>query len=422
MEIKHFWLIIEPFVYVNIKKNKVLLYNTITGKEILYKNDLDVLKIVKELLKVKNRMSIRISKKVLENNEMISDFISKIRCNFIGDIIEETLIPQKPFQFTPKIKILDKDANINSHKDIVHFGKELMLNLLEISLYINSQCMLNCSICDYAYKQLLFCCKSKKVQKSNELKLKEITNLIDETRGSALKRINILGGDIFLYKNFKQLVFFLNGIKVLKSYYTHYMNMQNQFDKLKLMTGRLSELNVLITFPIEESILNEIFIQIEKYEVKKKFTFVIKNNKDLETAERLVKNYDFDSSILPCYSGENLQFFRNNVFLKKKHVLEAKPSIKTILRRTELNPLLFGKLYILNNRRIHANINHKSLGKLGRDSLYDIVYNEMERGKSWRKLRKHVEPCRKCVYANVCPPLSNFELYFKKNNLCHIYR
>ncbi len=53
-------------------------------------------------------------------------------------------------------------------------------------------------------------------------------------------------------------------------------------------------------------------------------------------------------------------------------------------------------------------------------TIHGRTYKEMYRGKSWRRIRKKVEPCKKCTFEALCPPLSNYEYALGANNLCHI--
>jgi pseudo-rSAM protein len=85
-----------------------------------------------------------------------------------------------------------------------------------------------------------------------------------------------------------------------------------------------------------------------------------------------------------------------------------------------VNPFHFGTLTVLSNGSIYANVNTQRLGSLNGGSLHDVVYKEMYRGKSWRRIRKKVEPCKFCTFDALCPPLSNYEYALGRNNLCHI--
>ena len=36
--------------------------------------------------------------------------------------------------------------------------------------------------------------------------------------------------------------------------------------------------------------------------------------------------------------------------------------------------------------------------------------------------RDNVEPCKKCIYRNLCLPIGNLEFFMNQNNLCHAYQ
>jgi len=69
-----------------------------------------------------------------------------------------------------------------------------------------------------------------------------------------------------------------------------------------------------------------------------------------------------------------------------------------IYTRTAINPLDFGKLVVLNNENIHTNINANKIGVLGKDSIYESLYHEMNKGKSWKRTKTKLEPCKNYVF------------------------
>ena len=87
-----------------------------------------------------------------------------------------------------------------------------------------------------------------------------------------------------------------------------------------------------------------------------------------------------------------------------------------------MNPLNFGKLFILNNGDIYANLNSTKIGIHGKDSISKVLYRELNKKNSWLQTRKNVEPCTNCVFDVLCPPISNYEYVLRKNNLCHIWK
>ena len=75
----------------------------------------------------------------------------------------------------------------------------------------------------------------------------------------------------------------------------------------------------------------------------------------------------------------------------------------------------------MSNGDAYANPNHPVLGNIYTDSINEIVYNEVELGKSWFRIRDQ-EPCNECVFQWLCPPPSNYEIEIGRPNLCHVKR
>ena len=127
-----------------------------------------------------------------------------------------------------------------------------------------------------------------------------------------------------------------------------------------------------------------------------------------------------DYIIHPYYNKSNLSLFKNNVFITKQDIFEAKPTQNDIFVRQVLNPINFWKLFVKCNGNIYSNLNNPILGNINNVSIYDSVYKEMDKGKSWWKLRTNIKPCNNCLYNLLCPPISNYEYVIGKYNLCNI--
>ena len=83
-----------------------------------------------------------------------------------------------------------------------------------------------------------------------------------------------------------------------------------------------------------------------------------------------------------------------------------------------LNTNNFGKLTIMPDGLVYANVNNKPLGCV-EDTPYSLVHNELIKGQSWLKIRD-MKPCCDYVYQWLCPSPSNYELVIGKSNLCHV--
>lgn len=79
----------------------------------------------------------------------------------------------------------------------------------------------------------------------------------------------------------------------------------------------------------------------------------------------------------------------------------------------------FGKLNILPNGDVYANMSHPRVGNIFSDSVYEIIEKEIQEGKSWLRIRNQ-PPCNKCIYQWLCPSPSNYEIAIGRPNLCNI--
>lgn len=416
---KSYWFYIEPYVHISLKRNCALLYNTLNGEALEYNGRPAIIKIIKRLRSSNNLLVVPLSKRDLIKPAILQ-FVESVKKHYVGDLIDASYSKEKPIELLPMLNI-QRDVRKIKADPSRSIGEDMMRYLTEVSLYINNYCEQNCSICKDAYRQFLFCNKAD--DKQNELGIQKIKRFFEETRGALLSRINILGGDIFQYSHLKNLLDFFDTLTIPKVYYTHYLDVDNHASELALLRRAHSELAVLINFPLKIDALKNVVQLLDKNPIKTNYIFVIETEEQLINAENVAKKFKInDFSFHPYYNGKNIRFFKKNVFVSKKDIFESKPSYKEIFSRMCMNSLKFGKLTILSNGDIHADVNAPKLGRLGKDSLYDIIFKEMKSTRSWRRTRTQVEPCKRCPLDVLCPSLSNYEYAFGKNNLCHAWK
>ncbi len=423
---KQYWFTIEAYVHISIKKDSLLLYNTLTGEALEYsgKRERKILHLVKKLQSPGNLRVILLTQDDMED-PAIRQFVNNARKYFMGDLIDTSYSKKKPVQMTPivnikkDVKFLKKDASRS-------VGEDIMTYLTEVFLYIDNRCKQNCGICGSAYKQFS-CCTIRK-NRNGDMDPMKIRMFMEELKSCSLTSLNILGGDIFTQAKFAELLKILNSNPVQKTFYSHYLNVikgnedRNKVKaKLKLLDTGSSSLKILVTFPMKKNILEEVIETIKTVGFNSEFVFIIQSEEECEKAETLVSSYRLDNyDFQPFYNGKNLEFFRQNVFLEKNEILQSKPTLNDIFQNSMVNKLNFGRLTVFPNGDIYANVNAPRLGVLGRDSLYDMLYKEMYQGKNWRKIRKNVMPCKSCTFESLCPPISNYNHAIGRNNLCDI--
>lgn len=430
--IKKYWLYLEPYVHVSVKREHTLIYNPLNKKVLEYKNNPQIAGMARRLQSMKNSYVIKLTSKELENPQK-AKFVEKLRESFMGDLLDSDWVEGKPLQIMPNVRVMkdspkSKRRVETGNEDGGFIGMELMSYLSEISLYINNGNRREHPVFNNAYRQFLFPYNGGK--RKTELPLQSIKDIVNEAKGSSLFRLNILGGNIFEYPDFKKLNEFLNTIPVIKTYFVYYRDLRSREDALKSIHQNRAfdkakrfqwELDVSVDFPVRE----ELFLNVVKMTggsgLNTKFYFILEDETEFEEAENLAVKFNLtDYSFQPYYNGKNLDFFNDTVFLTREDVLESNSTQKDIFARMEVNQTDFGKLTILSNGNIHSNVNSPALGKLGKDSLFDVVDKEIRRGRNWRRTRQYIIPCRRCVFQYLCPSPSNYEYAVGKNNLCHI--
>lgn len=414
-----FWFYIESYVHLFLKNNDLLLYNTLSGEIIENKDNPTIVKFVRRLSSKKNFMSMKLKENYLKSNPKISEFIKRVRKKYMGDLIDVSFVPIQPFVMSPLFNLMKDPARIKK-ESTRSIGENIISYLKEISIYINSECNLDCQMCNDAYKQFLFCHKE---YRNKEIDIQNLSNFFSHANLNSLIKINVLGGDIFKHSKLKDIVGVLRSISVPKVFHIHYKNFIYSSDKLKFFDDKFFSLRFLINSPID-LIAIELAIKFSK-NIKNKcfFIFTVQQESDIESINSIIKKYKLNNFLLiPYFNGKNISFFKKFVYIKsKKMISESKPTKKDIFSRMVFNTTNFGKIFIKSDGQIFGNFNFRNIGKLGKDTLHEILYKEMYHGKSWRKLRPNVIPCKSCVFNLLCPPLSNYEYVIGKNNLCCIW-
>jgi len=150
------------------------------------------------------------------------------------------------------------------------------------------------------------------------------------------------------------------------------------------------------------------------------YIFEVSSIEDCQQAEQLIEQFQIEKYHLnPIFTGDNIRFFEENVFLSKEDIFSTPMTIKDFFSRQAINLYDFGKINILPNGDTYANLNHPMLGNIYTDSIYEIVSKEVEEGKSWFRIRNQA-PCNSCIYQWLCPPPSDYEIQIGRPNLCHV--
>ena len=136
--------------------------------------------------------------------------------------------------------------------------------------------------------------------------------------------------------------------------------------------------------------------------------------------EEVTKKLNIDFIIHPFFNNCNIEFFEKNVFIGLNDLFNNNYSYESIIEKSILNRNYYGKLIIDVDGNIYSNLNHSKLGNITNLSLKEAAFKEFRTHNNWRKSRKNIKICNKCIFNLICPPPSNYEIAIGKPNLCHI--
>lgn len=418
---KSYWFYLEPFVYTDVKGNDLLLYNTLTGKFLYYIDKPQLKEFILNLKREENLYALKVSEEFLKDKGL-ENFMKDISENFMGDMVDVLLSSKKPFIMPHYFDIHDKhnmqeNAGPQPRRTFKNVTTDSIFSLNELTFFVNSYCANNCHVCSNAYRQFTWCTREKD---ECELSINEIKSVLDQTKACPIKNINIIGGDISQFPYLNELVDLLRNGSFNVNYYFHFFHAQN--DLHKTIRERDPRAHVILfvdcaTFSFSQDInyLNKL--------LPDSLIFLIHKDEEIPILESTFKDLDIDNiTVQPYYNGQNLDFFKANVFSDYNSLSENVLDMDTIKARSSYNTLDYGKMYIKSNKAIYSNLNDAPLGKINEISMETAVVSELKEQGNWQRVRRYVYPCADCLLNAICPPLSNFEYASGINNSCNIWK
>ena len=375
-----YWFFIEPYVFVGIANKSVLLYNTLDGVSLESEKN-EVIDLFREILKVENCGVLLLTNERYEQPN-INEFIQRIREKYMGDVIDVSLSKGKPVQLLPYFNFPDKLEIYKRHNFSPR--KNVLENLSEISIHVDTTTNISKLIC-----------------------------FLLSIPGNPT--FNIIG-DIGKVPNYNELLSYLNQYpspKYILCYYDNMISLNSKYNNN-------FSYKISIRFPLNMHKWNRLEQILFSNDLPVEYIFDVMSNDDCSQVEQIINQFKIDKYRLnPIYTGNNIRFFEDYIFLNKEDILSAKLTIKDFFTHQAINVYDYGKINITPNGDVYANLNHPLLGNIYSDSIYDIVQKEIDEGKSWFRIRNQA-PCNDCVYQWLCPSPSSYEIYIRRSNLCHV--
>lgn len=406
----NYWFFLESHIYVSIKSNAMLLYDTHTGKDIYVESDAAI-RLVNRIYEDESLGCIELNRLDLARPE-IHGFVDMVVMNGMGELLEQQEHLSKPVILLPILSLnLDVEKLKDKDNADLFLARDISKYLLDVNIILNNSCQQHCPQCRNYCKQF-YCCS--KGDSPESLPQDSLTNLLRQVSYFPVRTINITGGDIYRYQNLDVFDTSNDDGKKVFNFYIHYLNYQENpyVDR--------QNVHLIINTPVYVERLNEVHSLTAGKDVT--YHLIVEDEEQYEELESAMTRLGIEEfEVHPYYNGHNLGFFEKNVYLSKEDIVATTVSMREIFRNQKLNANSFGSLYILPDGEIKANPNKKSIGHLGKDRIIDVINNEMMQNTAWRQVRSS-EPCRNCVYQYLCPPPSNYERAINRHNLCHVQK
>lgn len=410
-----YWFYLEPYVFLFKGKGHVLVYNSLNGFYLKCEEDILLDHVLLKLLEPDSGYCIRLDSGLL-GNETVKLFVAQIRNSFSGDLADCKSVGVRPFIFKPKLKVLPEASLKHLKEDDVFSGRNIMKNLNEVTLFLNSSCDRNCRSCSGYSRQFDCCLNSGR----GEMPWERCFNLLLDIENSGVRKVNFSGGNLLAYTHWRQLLSGVEKFSFKKKLYIHIENLEPLLERFDAFDVLLPDVRVIIPVWNLEACSDECAGMIKSY--KMDMDFVVSSENDVACLNFFVDRFGIDSSKVHLnlfYDGHNKSFFEKNVYTSLSDITDYVVDKNSIFRRQTLNEYFYGKLIILPDGDTYANLNHPCIGNVFLQSLKQMVYAEMKQGKSWFYTRDRGK-CKGCSNKYLCPSPSNYELVMRKMDLCSI--
>lgn len=408
------YIIFYNYIYIRCCRGKALLYNLLEGSRILVEDP----KLASKISKVHNKpyYGFKISKSLLGNHLFIS-FLNEVKEKMFGEIIEKST-EYLPLVFQPVVDVkgysLDDDrisSNLNSNQqDFEYFkhrmGTDIINNLYEITLHINSASEIYKH--RFAYKQYCYPFYSKSVTLDLEWAKRELSVFFPD-----LEVVNLVIGEVndgnlsdLLEFIFYQSRFYKLNIYMFAHHFYQYRTDFIRQDNIQYILWLQSEEELLLSYT------TNVILSI-----------LVENESEYRSCNKMSNIENNTMLILPYCNKNNRDFCCRLLSYTVKDLFSVKLKHNEIVSKSILNVNTFGSLVILPNGDIFSDINCRKLAVVNPDiSLKEVIFLELVNSRNWFLTRKKVSPCRKCVFMNICPSITDMEHFMNKYDFCDIYK
>ena len=399
---KKYRLILSGDTFLWVKNIEGLAYQSKNGQMFVFSLTEKLHEICKHLLVLEHLYTIELTEEEL-NNPDVRNFVNQLLAIDAARLVSDTDTKKGDVSLMPVLKIHEQieDYVLKHERGI---GGKIIQHIHELTFYVNGSEYGN----DRYYRQTIFPTKNESI-----LEKDKIIRFIRNSKNPFLSNINLVG-DVFSYPNFEKLI---REIEIFEIPVTICIMASNVLAGKKLLEK--TDWNDTISFRIimdKKDDIEQVIAFFENTKTPFSVDFIIFSEQDFLDIEQIATKVK--GNFVPVYNGENIDFFESNVFISQEEIFAVALSEREIFMRQATNIFHFGKLTVLPNGNVYADVNQTPLGTID-DTVYSIVYKEFTEGKSWFRVRDFA-PCKDCVFQWLCPSPSNYEIAIGRSNLCYV--
>jgi len=338
-------------------------------------------------------------------------WLKKIIASHLGTISESS-VSDKPVCLPPLLSLqpIIEEREMN---DDYYRSYRVSENLHEITFFIGGE-SLSVEETDF-HKQINY-----PISTDSYLDAQCISNFLEKNNIHYLQQINIVRGNLSSYNDLEPL------LKTLSHHDlpTTFMLKGDDYTSVESTIGKYTFTDLSFDlFYTDSNSLKVIEKKLSGNNTNHTWVFLIKEENDLSVSERLISTYQIKKyKLVPVIKKDltNLPFFERNIYTSYEELSQITHTKQNIFCNQAINSNYWGKLYITPERKIYANLNEPALGEIDENVLKN-VREAMIKGKtSWRCTREIIQPCKSCLYRDLCPPPSSYEFYLNKFDMCTI--
>ena len=395
---KEYWFAIYPYCFLWLKGEEGLVYNTENFKKMRFRNSGLTRQKAEGLAEMGNLYCIRLTDEELADKEL-NEWVQTLVNSGCGTLVEDDGMNQRPLSLPPILKVQD-EAGYYRWEHNLGIDGNVIENLHRIIFHINGSENGNGL---YA-KQTNY-----PTTNGGMLAAEAILRFAMNARSSSFLNGISLIGNPFVYEGLDGLIDSLKTICPVSVYCT-WEDVRHSLDRARALAER-ANLHIVV----------KDCTTLENLPQDASYTFLVTSEEEYEEALECEKKYNIGRmGIVPVYNGSNRNFFEECLYMDEAGIQEIALDKREVFIRQKLNIQDFGKLTVMTDGKVYANVNHEPIGTI-EATPQSIVYREITEGHSWLRVRNQ-KPCCDCVFQWLCPSPSNYEIAIAKDNLCHVRR